>query len=144
MLCLIDSSKTEGLTCYCNKTATLECSTCAQIHGKSPVLFCDDCCVLLEAIHDEMYHKLELSPIKAVSVPSICLELSAVICLRAEKYSAFLRKPKENGENINWVFIEDFIDGKPRVKNKLNQFVIQFTNILFDFLTFCEVVYANI
>lgn len=115
MSCLIDSPKTEGLNCYCNKTATLECATCAQIHGKSPVLFCEDCCVLLEAIHDEMYHKLELSPIKTVSVPSVSLELSAVICLRAEKYSTFLRKPKENGENVKWVFIEDFIDGKPRV-----------------------------
>ncbi|CAL8095580.1 unnamed protein product [Orchesella dallaii] len=112
----LDGVKTESIACYCNKTATLECATCAKIHGKSPVLFCDDCSVLLEAIHDQMYHKLELVPIKAMDIPTTSLDLAAVICLKGDIYTAFMRDVSGDEGKTKWAFISAFEDGKPQVE----------------------------
>ncbi|ODM96766.1 Ubiquitin carboxyl-terminal hydrolase CYLD, partial [Orchesella cincta] len=113
----LDGVKTESLACYCNKTASLECATCSKIHGKSPVLFCEDCSVLLEAIHDQMYHKLELVPIKAMDIPTTTLDLAAVICLKGDNYSAFMRNVTENDDKPKWVFINEFEGGEAKMEH---------------------------
>lgn len=90
------------------------------MHGKSPVLFCEDCSILLEAIHDQMYHRLELSPIKSGGIAPVHLDLAAVICLKSERYSAFIRSTSnDEDQSSEWVFIDEFNEGQPKVSELL-------------------------
>lgn len=63
-----------------------------------------------------MYHKLDLVPIKAMSIFSPSLELAATICLKANTYSVFLRNWNGSGGQPSWKFVEDFNDGRPQVR----------------------------